>query len=319
MTMPVATSVESLPRIVYQGQAVITTEFLAGMYGVQTQNIHDNFRKNQDRFVPGKHFIKLEGKELKELRDCPESFRSVIPARTRNLVLWTAKGSARHAKMLNTDSAWDVYERMEDGYFELLEQKAAQATASPKPAPLDLPISTTADRAPLRALCAEWARKMAAPGPATQDHHKAASLQLKANFQLDTIKQLPVAWIPDAVAWVQDQINMLQTQTALPAPEPKQEQAMLPMPDSTEDVALCMNKLRMAKGVIMEESDRLFRIIKKRVSTRTGNHGPAAHSMLVNMNYASEEIAYGLDRQLNALERIAQAGLLTSEALPVRM
>ena len=193
------------------------------------------------------------------------------------------------------------------------------ARHAPESAPAELPISTTADRAPLRALCAEWARKMAAPGPATQDHHRATSLQLKANFQLDTIKQLPVAWIPDAIAFVQEKIDGLQTQTALPAPEPKQEQAMLPMPDSTEDVAMCMNKLRMAKGIIMEESDRLFRIIKKRVSTRTGNHGPAAHSMLVNMNYASEEIAYGLDRQLNALERIAQAGLLTSEALPVRM
>ena len=313
MTMPVAASVESLPRLVYQGQPVITTEFLAGMYGVQTQNIHDNFRKNQDRFVPGKHFIKLEGKELKALRDYPESFRSVIPARTRHLVLWTARGSARHAKMLNTDTAWDVYERMEDGYFELLEQKAAQPT--PKPAPANLVTSTPADRAPLRSLCAVLARKIAAPGRPTQDHHRSVSQQLKANFQLDTIKQLPLAWIPDATAWLQDRIDAIQT--ALPAPEPI-KQAMLPMEPANADVSQCMEKLRMAKSILREESDRLFRLIKTRINSRAGAAGPAAFSMLVNMDYANEEIAYGLDRQLNALEYIAMAGLLTSEAMPAR-
>ena len=189
------------------------------------------------------------------------------------------------------------------------------AQPTPKPAPANLVTSTAADRAPLRSLCAVLARKIAAPGRPTQEHHRSVSQQLKANFQLDTIKQLPVAWIPDATAWVQERIDSIQT--ALPAPEPI-KQAMLPMEPANADVSQCMEKLRMAKSILREESDRLFRLIKTRINSRAGAAGPAAFSMLVNMDYANEEIAYGLDRQLNALEYIAMAGLLTSEAMPAR-
>ena len=32
-------------------------------------------------------------------------------------MLWTVRGAARHAKMLETDMAWDVFEMLEDSYF----------------------------------------------------------------------------------------------------------------------------------------------------------------------------------------------------------
>lgn len=35
----------------------------------------------------------------------------------RSLVLWTERGAARHAKMLETDQAWEVFEKLEDFYF----------------------------------------------------------------------------------------------------------------------------------------------------------------------------------------------------------
>ncbi|OFV02204.1 hypothetical protein HMPREF3119_04190 [Morganella sp. HMSC11D09] len=34
-----------------------------------------------------------------------------------HLILWTERGAARHAKMLDTDRAWDVFEILEDNYF----------------------------------------------------------------------------------------------------------------------------------------------------------------------------------------------------------
>ena len=36
---------------------------------------------------------------------------------TRVFYLWTKRGAARHAKMLNTDRAWEVFEALEDNYF----------------------------------------------------------------------------------------------------------------------------------------------------------------------------------------------------------
>lgn len=40
-----------------------------------------------------------------------------ISPMTRTLYLWTKRGAARHAKMLSTDRARDVFELLEDTYF----------------------------------------------------------------------------------------------------------------------------------------------------------------------------------------------------------
>lgn len=193
-----------------------------------------------------------------------------------------------------------------------------EGVEGPKPAPLDLPVSTAADRAPLRALCAEWARKMAAPGPATQDHHKAASLQLKANFQLDTIKQLPVAWIPDAMAWVQERIDALQTQAALPASEPTKEvQMALPMTaDDHSELDRCLLDIKAARRALQERTDALHALMQKRTRSGITDMVSPKRSMLVNMAYANDELFYGLDRQLNAIEYFAQVGTLAVKAFP---
>lgn len=106
---------------------VITTEMLANFYGALSKNIHDNYRNNLNRFVEGKHFFKLVGEQLKQFRLQVtkshsqnlqhDSFGLQISPKTRSLILWTGRGAARHAKMLDTDQAWEVFEQLEDCYF----------------------------------------------------------------------------------------------------------------------------------------------------------------------------------------------------------
>ena len=50
--------------------------------------------------------------DLKSLANFP-----AISNKTRSLILWTERGAARHAKMLDTDQAWEVFEQLEDCYF----------------------------------------------------------------------------------------------------------------------------------------------------------------------------------------------------------
>ena len=87
-----------------------------------------NFSRNSARFVQGKHFFKLEGNELREFkhrlslsesvsREVTESYSVKIARNVRFLILWTERGAARHAKMLETDQAWEVFEKLEDCYF----------------------------------------------------------------------------------------------------------------------------------------------------------------------------------------------------------
>jgi hypothetical protein len=101
---------------------VVTTEMLADFYNTDVNNIKVNHSRNKSRFVEGKHYFKLEGIELKEFKNWVTQSNSVqISKNTRNLTLWTERGAARHAKMLDTDQAWDIFEQLEDCYFKRQE------------------------------------------------------------------------------------------------------------------------------------------------------------------------------------------------------
>ena len=121
----------------YSNQLVLLTAQLAEYYKCSVENIRDNFRKNRDRFVVGKHYFKLEGDTLKAFRDEAENFRVAPRYQMSSLFLWTKRGAARHAKMLSTDKAWEVFEALEDNYFDrpaIVEEKP-KAKSQPAPHP----------------------------------------------------------------------------------------------------------------------------------------------------------------------------------------
>ncbi len=103
--------------IEYEGQPVCTTRQLAGFYGCAEKNLADNFQNNACRFEEGKHFVKLEGAALRRFKNEIPDNTGYVPERTARLILWTEKGAARHAKMLSTETAWEVFEQLEDVYF----------------------------------------------------------------------------------------------------------------------------------------------------------------------------------------------------------
>ncbi|EHO5192575.1 ORF6N domain-containing protein [Salmonella enterica] len=110
--------VESLPVVTYSSLPVITTELLAKLYDTDPVRIRQNYSRNNDRFVVGKHYFLLEGDELREFKHrVSQSYPVKIARNVRSLILWTERGAARHAKMLETDQAWEVFEKLEDCYF----------------------------------------------------------------------------------------------------------------------------------------------------------------------------------------------------------
>lgn len=115
-----------LQIIEYRAQRVVTTEQLAAGYGATEQMITNNFNRNKSRFVEGKHYFKLSGEEVEILRN---SFRGVqISNKARSLTLWTERGAANHAKMLETDQAWGYHEDLVEFYFTQRDAIAAPST-----------------------------------------------------------------------------------------------------------------------------------------------------------------------------------------------
>ncbi|EJB9105456.1 ORF6N domain-containing protein [Salmonella enterica] len=122
-------SAETLSPITHNQTLVITTELLAQLYGTTAHSITKNHRSNADRFILGKHYYKIVGEELATLRITFGDLQ--ISPKTRSLILWTERGAARHAKMLETDQAWEVFEKLEDCYFS---QKQPATTRQVEPA-----------------------------------------------------------------------------------------------------------------------------------------------------------------------------------------
>ncbi|QFR23195.1 ORF6N domain-containing protein [Schleiferilactobacillus harbinensis] len=99
-----------------QGQRVLTSDQLAELYGVSTDVIKKNFSNNRDKFVEGVHYIKLEGLALKEFKNRVNNVH-LVGKNANTLYLWTKRGAARHSKMIGTDTAWDVFDSLEENYF----------------------------------------------------------------------------------------------------------------------------------------------------------------------------------------------------------
>lgn len=99
----------------YENIRVLTTQQIAEAYGSDTRVISNNFNRNKERYIEGKHYICLEDDEKREFVDHHQIDDGSKKA--SKLYLWTEKGAFLHAKSLNTDTAWEVYDRLVDNYF----------------------------------------------------------------------------------------------------------------------------------------------------------------------------------------------------------
>lgn len=198
----------SFPPLAYQGVPVLTTEMLAQAYEVEAKQIRQNFANNRERFIEGKHFFQLSANDLREFKNYVENFDLVqIDKRARHFTLWTERGAARNAKMLNSDRAWDVFELLEETFFRVV-----RADATPAPAP-DAAISP-AERAELKALVD--AKLSAAPGAVQGKARAEIWTRFNRHFKIAEYAQLPAGKMPDA----RDYLIQLSVKALQPSPQP---------------------------------------------------------------------------------------------------
>ncbi|PHM51134.1 ORF6N domain-containing protein [Xenorhabdus sp. KK7.4] len=137
-------SAKELQIVEYRGQRVVTTEQLASGYGATEKMITNNFSRNKERFVDGKHYFWVEGDELQSLKNCP-SLRGSVNKHARNLILWTERGAANHSKMLETDQAWNYFDDLTEFYFTRRDSITTEAELLSNPAKLRSMLSVYAE------------------------------------------------------------------------------------------------------------------------------------------------------------------------------
>lgn len=111
----------NLKRLEVHGIKVLTTRQLAEAYETERKVINNNYLRNKDKFILGKHYIAVEVDEMRHLRTSPQ-FEGELK-KVSKAYFWTEKGALLHAKSLNTDKAWQVYDYLVDFYFRAKEQE----------------------------------------------------------------------------------------------------------------------------------------------------------------------------------------------------
>jgi hypothetical protein len=166
-------------------------------------------------------------------------------------------GAARHAKMLNTDRAWDVFEMLEETFFRVVkpapEKPALPETTTP---------STPADRKPLRSLVNAWAK-------IANVHHSALWPQVRAHFQLERIDDLPVEWIPQALAFAQGKIDEFQ----------KLQQQQKALPEAPR---------RMESNVVLANTPKWYQMQLEQLRNDLNNAGECRRRLLAIRNLTAD-------------------------------
>lgn len=138
---------QDLQIIEVKGQRVLTTRQIAECYGTGVKIINNNYARNKERYVIGKHFMPVEGDELRDIITHHQIEGEL--KRAHKAFFWTEKGALLHAKSLNTDKAWEVYDYLVDFYFRAKEEKVETAQgqqATEKKAVI--PVNTRTEKVP---------------------------------------------------------------------------------------------------------------------------------------------------------------------------
>lgn len=219
--LPSSPAAPSFPPLAYQGVPVLTTEMLAQAYEVEPHQIRQNFKNNRERFVEGKHFFTVTNGELRDFRLQVESFYSQISPKVRSLTLWTERGAARNAKMLNSDRAWDVFELLEETFFRVVRKESesrplAEDMVLP---PADAPISPSDQsilQSVVKAKIASLPEELRGKGLFPQIWSR-----FNNHFRLGSYKQLPQCRMAEAVTYLMGLELPADRKEELPPPLPQ--------------------------------------------------------------------------------------------------
>ena len=200
--LPSSPVAPSFPPLAYQGAPVLTTEMLAQAYEVEAKRIRQNFANNRERFIEGKHFFTITGRELKVFRLQVENFDSQISPKVRALTLWTERGAARNAKMLDSDRAWDVFELLEETFFRVVRKEPESRPLADDMVlpPSDAPISPS-DQSILQSI-------VKAKIASIPEDQRGKGLfphiwsRFNNHFRLGSYKQLPQCRMTEAVTYL---------------------------------------------------------------------------------------------------------------------
>ena len=106
-----------------EGQKVVLARDIAEIHNTELKAINQNINRNIKRFRENVDIIDLKTQSLPVTELEQLGFTKQSVANSKNIYLLSERGYAKLIKIMDTDLAWEIHDKLIDEYFQLREQK----------------------------------------------------------------------------------------------------------------------------------------------------------------------------------------------------
>lgn len=105
-----------------EGKKSMLAKEIAEIHGRELKFINQNINRNIKRFTKGIDIVDLKGTEFEVTLSNHGIYTQNAINRSENIYLLSERGYSKLLKILEDDFAWEQYDKLVDGYFQMREQ-----------------------------------------------------------------------------------------------------------------------------------------------------------------------------------------------------
>lgn len=105
-----------------EGKKAMLVKEIAEIHGRELKDINRNINKNIKRFTKGIDLVDLKGTEFEVILNHHGIYTQNAINRSENIYLLSERGYSKLLKILEDDFAWEQYDKLVDGYFQMREK-----------------------------------------------------------------------------------------------------------------------------------------------------------------------------------------------------
>jgi hypothetical protein len=102
-----------------EGKKSMLAKEIANIHGRDLKDINRNINKNINRFKKNVDIVDIKGTEFEVILNHHGIYNQNSINRSENIYLLSERGYAKLLKILEDDVAWEQYEKLVDGYFNM--------------------------------------------------------------------------------------------------------------------------------------------------------------------------------------------------------
>ena len=100
----------------------MTVKDIAGIHGKEVKHVNELINRNINRFKNGIDLLDLKVVVLNDYNLEVYGFSKMQVSKSPNLYILSERGYAKLLKILEDDTAWEIYDELVDNYFSMREQ-----------------------------------------------------------------------------------------------------------------------------------------------------------------------------------------------------